>query len=243
MSHAQYALFGEGDGYDGRTRWKQDRSAASHALNAPFSKADAITLAWLKRRGFLQPGSARIERVKRAAVGGRPATVLTMRPRGGNAIDLAFDNQSHLLVRSTARPLDIVTETYSNYRSVGRAKAPFMIDIEESGDHQLIHPAAYRRLTGGASFSGPPRPRDTVMTGPATVPLESADYAVVSATVNGHEYRFVLDTGGHNILSAEIGARARSHTEGQGTSGGSGTGRVATSATHRWRSSHWVRPG
>ena len=56
VAHAQYVLFGEGDGYDGRTRWKQDRSAASHALNAPFSKADAITLAWLKRRGFLQPG-------------------------------------------------------------------------------------------------------------------------------------------------------------------------------------------
>ena len=170
--------------------------------------------------------------MKRDTVGGRAATVLTMRPRGGNSIRLAFDDQSHLLVRSErTRPLDIITETYSNYRSVGRAKAPFMIDIEESGDHQLIHPAAYRRLTGGASFSAPPRPRDTVMTGPATLPLESADYAVVSATVNGHEYRFVLDTGGHNILLPEAATALGLNTQGQGTSGGSGTGRVATSDT------------
>src|SRR4051812_30048813 len=126
VSHAQYALFGEGDGYDGRVRWKQDRSAASHALNAPFSKADAVTLAWLKRRGYLQPGSAKIERAKHEAIGGRAATVVTMRPRGGNSVDLAFDNVSHLLVQvQRIRPLSIVTETYGDYRKVGRARVPF----------------------------------------------------------------------------------------------------------------------
>src|SRR5206468_1944248 len=76
VSHAQYSLFGEGDGYDGRVRWKQDRSATSHSLNAPFSRADAASLAWLKRRGYLQPGSARVERVSHEQIVGRPATVL-----------------------------------------------------------------------------------------------------------------------------------------------------------------------
>src|SRR4051812_26157478 len=143
-SHAQYASFGEGDGYDGRVRWKQDRSAASHALNAPFSKADAVSLAWLKRRAYLEPGNARIERVKHEAIAGRAATVLTMRPRGGNAIDLAFDDSTHLLVRvQRTRPLSIVTETYGDYRKVGAAKVPFKIEIEDSGDVQTIHPAGY----------------------------------------------------------------------------------------------------
>src|SRR4051794_6687412 len=31
VSRAKYRQFGEGDGYDGRVRWKQDRSAASHS--------------------------------------------------------------------------------------------------------------------------------------------------------------------------------------------------------------------
>jgi len=230
VSHAQYSLFGEGEGYDGRLRWKQDRSAASHALNAPFSKADAVTLAWLKRRAFLQPGSAHITKVKQETIGGRPATVLTMRPRGGNSIDLAFDNKSHLLVRlQRVRPLSIITETYGDYRPVGAAKAPFKIEIEDSGDVETIHPARYDKVTSPIRFSPPPQPRDAVMTGPATLPLASLSFAVVPATINGHTYDFILDTGGHNIVTPEIAKALGLTSEGSGTSGGSGPGRAATS--------------
>jgi len=232
VSHAQYRLFGEGDGYDGRVRWKQDRSAASHTLNAPFSKADAVTLAWLKRRAYLRPGSAKIERVKRETIGGRSATVLTMRPRGGNSIDLAFDNKSHLLVRvQRTRPLSIVTESYGDYRRVGSAKVPFKIEIEDSGDVQSIHPSGYERVAGATRFSAPPQPRDMVMTGPSTLPLASLSFAVVPATINGHQYDFILDTGGHNIVTPEIAAALELTSEGKGTSGGSGPGRAEVSDT------------
>src|SRR3954452_8540196 len=90
-----YQRFGEADGYDGHVRWKQDRSAAPHVLNAPYTIADTLSLAWLRRRGYLQPGSASIERVEQEVIGGRPATVLTMRPHRGNPLRLAFDNQTH----------------------------------------------------------------------------------------------------------------------------------------------------
>jgi hypothetical protein len=232
VSHAQYSLFGEGDGYDGRTRWKQDRSAASHALDAPFSKADAMTLAWLKRRAYLQPGSARIERVKHEAIGGRAATILTMRPRGGNSIDLAFDNSTHLLVQARrTRPLSIVTETYRDYRPVGSAKVPFNIAIEDSGDIQTIHPGRYERVKATTPFSAPPQPRDLLMTGPAKLPLASLSFAVVPATINGHQYDFILDTGGHNIVTPEIAAALNLTSAGKGTSGGSGPGRAEVSDT------------
>jgi hypothetical protein len=234
VSQTRYNLFSEGEGYDGHIRWKQDRSAATHALNAPFTKAESVTLAWLKRRGYLQSESARIERVKREMIGGRAATVLTMRPRGGNSIDLAFDNSSHLLVRvQRIRPLSVVTETYGDYRRVGDAKVPFKIEIEDSGDIQTIHPTHYDRLarSTGIRFAAPPAPRDTVMTGSATLPLAALSFAVVPARINGRDYDFILDTGGHNIVTPDVAAELGLTGEGQGTSGGSGPGRAATSDT------------
>jgi hypothetical protein len=226
-----YQRFGEADGYDGRIRWKQDRSAATHVLNAPYTIADTLSLAWLKRRGYLQPGSGRIERLEREVIGGRPATVLTMRPHRGNPLRLAFDNQSHLLVRTQRdKPLSTITETYSDYRRIGGRRLPFRVETEESGDRQLFRIAQYAH-SAKAGF-GPPRPpSDTVIAGSATIPLLAPNFAVVPARVNGHDYDFILDTGGHNIVTPEVAAELGLTREGQGTSGGSGPGRQETSDT------------
>ena len=230
---ADYSQFSDREGYDGRVRWRQDRSGASHALNAPFSRADAVTIAWIKRRGFLQPGTARVERLKHEQLDGHAAIVLTMRPRGGNAIDLAFDDSSHLLVRvQRARPLSILTETYGDYRRVGKAMVPFTIGIEDSGDVQSIHLARYQQVRAASvRFSAPPPPDDTIIAGASTLPLASLSFAVVPATINGHQYDFILDTGGHNIVTPQVAAELGLTGEGSGTSGGSGPGRQTTSDT------------
>jgi hypothetical protein len=231
VTRSSYELFGEADGYDGHVRWKQDRSAATHILNAPFTVADTVSLAWLKRRGYLMPGSARIEAVERETVDGRPATVLTMRPRGGNPVRLAFDNSSHLLVRvQRDRPLSTITETYSDYRRVGARKLPFRIEVEESGDKQDIRVDRYTRVAR-AGFSRPLAPNDTVISGSATLPMLAPNFAVVPATINGHQFDFILDTGGHNIVTPEVAAELGLTGEGQGSSGGGGPGRAATSDT------------
>jgi hypothetical protein len=234
LFHTQYKLFGEGEGYDGEARWKQDRSGAAHYLNAPFTRRETVTLAWLKRRGYLQPGRARVEALVHATIDGRPAEILTMVPRGGNSVRLAFDDVSHLLVRvQRDRPLSTVTETYKDYRRVDSLRVPFDISIEDGGDVQTIHPSRYARLArlAPALFSVPPRPDDTVMTASSTLPLGALSYAVVPASINGHEYDFVLDTGGHDIVLPPIAAKLGLRAEGQGSSGGSGPGRVTTSDT------------
>jgi len=226
-----YQRFGEADGYDGRVRWKQDRSAATHVLNAPYTIADTLSLAWLKRRGYLQPGTARIERVEQETISGRPATVLTMRPRGGNPLRLAFDDQTHLLLQvQRDKPLSTITETYSNYRRVGARSLPFHIETEESGDRQLFRIARYAHVAK-PSFATPKAPNDTVIAGSATIPLLAPNFAVVPARINGHDYDLILDTGGHNIVTPEIAAELGLTREGQGTSGGSGPGRQETSDT------------
>jgi len=232
MSRARYASFSEADGFNGHLRWKQDRSGASHPLNAPFSRADAVTLAWLKRRGFLVAGSAKVRGLKHEIIGGSPATILSMQPPNGQPVDLAFDDASHLLVQvERVRPLSIIKESYSDYRQVGRFKAPFKVTIDDRGDIQHIHPVRYVTAKA-ASFSPPPNPRDTVLKTASILPLQAKGFAVVPATINGHQYDFILDTGGHNIVTPAIVAELGLIAEGSGTSGGSGPGRVPTSDTH-----------
>lgn len=234
VSRSRYKLFGEANGFDGRIRWKQDRSAATHHLNAPFSTADAMTLAWLKRRGFLQRGSARVEAVRREKVGGRLATTLVMWPPGGNAIDLTFDNASHLLVRvRRVRPLSIVSETYEDYRQVGSMHVPFKITIDDQGDIQTIRPGRYLNASPARiSFSAPPPPRDTIIPNRSIVPLRGKGIQIVTVALNGRQYDFILDSGGHNIVAPWVAEELGIEVEGKGTSGGSGAGRVTQSDTH-----------
>ena len=239
VTRAQYRMFADAEGYNGRVRWKQDRSAATHELNAPFTRADSVSMAWLKRRGYLQSGSARVEGVEHEIIDGKAATVLTMRPPGGNAFRLAFDDNSHLLVRvQRDRPLSTVTETYGDYRSASGIQAPFAITIDDSGDVTSIHPKQYDRLRNSAaiSFSTPRQPHDLVMAGPATLTLgtdgtKGHGFVVVPATINGHQYDFILDTGGHNIVTPAVLLALNLTSEGKGTSGGSGPGRADVSDT------------
>jgi hypothetical protein len=229
-----YALFAEAEGYDGRSHWRQERSGGTHPLNAPFARADGVTQAWLKRRGYLRPGSARLEAVAQETIGGQPATVLTLRPPSGNNARLAFDDATHVLVRvQTDHPTSTITESYSDYRRVGSAMAPFRVGIEESGDLQSIRVNHYTRLAGAARgrFAAPGPPADTAIAGPATIPLDGAVFAVIPARINGHAYDFILDTGGHNILTPAVAAALGLTAEGSGSSGGSGAGRAAQSDT------------
>lgn len=233
VTRNRFSLFTEGEGYDGRQHWKLDRSGATHLLNAPYTVATTITEAWVKRRGYLDPRSARLERTEHQKMGERFATVLTMRPRGGNPVRLAFDDATHELVQAQwDRSIHTVTKTFSDYRSVGRLKLPFHTEIEEHGDRTEISIDGYRQpKLPVTAFERPKLPLDTAIKGPATLALEAPGFAIVRAAVNGHEYDFILDTGGHNIITPSVAAELGLTGEGKGSSGGSGEGRIATSDT------------
>lgn len=231
--HDRFAQFTEAEAYNGQSHWREDRSGATHLLNAPFTVRTTVTQAWLKRRGYLQPASARVESVERQMIGGRAATVLTMRPAGGNPVRLGFDDATLLLVQAQwDKPISTVTETYSDYRDVGGFKAPFHIEMEESGDRSVVSIEQYLRPgSSRAAFARPRPPEDTDMKGVSTLPLAALSFAVVPAQINGHEYDFILDTGGHNILTPAAAAALGLTGEGRGSSGGSGEGRAPTSDT------------
>ncbi len=227
-------VFRSAEGFDGRTRWRQDPSGGVHALNGAFATIASATDAWLARRGWLRPdgdGASFAARPARSD-GGRSFAVVEATPRGGQPVELWFDMTSHLLDRTVrTMPISTLTVRYGDYRRVGGRMLPFTIESRESGssDVEAVHverwtiPASIDR----AAFAAPMPPNDATLDGETTVPLEIDGLVTVDATLNGQTFAFILDTGGHDIITPEVAKSLGVQPVGAGATGGSGPGELA----------------
>lgn len=227
IARSSFRLFSVSSGYDGRTLWKQDRSGTSHRLDAPFSRAEALTQSWLLRRGYLEPKGARYGYIGQGQIGTHSVVTLLAVPNGGNPVQLAFDRASHLLVQLTRElPNHISVERYADYRRVGRVLMPFRIESGEGADTAISVTRYDLRAASTARFAVPPRPRDTRISAVRPVALDGRSYPSITARVNGKDYDFIVDTGGHNILTPAVAEKLGLMVDGQGSSAGGGTGTV-----------------
>jgi predicted aspartyl protease len=234
-SESDVGVFRTSEGFDGHARWRQDPSGGVHALDAPFSRTMRVTDAWLARRGWLQPGttgaptsfgavSARDEQ-------GRRYDVLTATPSGGQAVELWFDARTHLLARSVRRmPISTRTTRYDDYRDTAGVQLPFRIKSGETGggppDVVTVERWAPAHVAD-AAFAPPPLPADTTLAAPTTVPLAVQGLITVAASIDGKPCDFIVDTGGHDIITPEVAKALGLEPVGKGESGGSGEGTLS----------------
>jgi predicted aspartyl protease len=229
-----FGVFPFAEGQDGQRRWRQDASGMVHALNAPFSRSAAITEAWLVQRGWLRPGAggARIGDAQSRREDGNAFDVVQALPRGGQAVQLWFDASSHLLARTVrTMPISVLTVRYLDYRDESGLQLPFTIESRDSGSSDVetvrVDHWTLRRAVPSQAFTAPPTPHDTRLQGKTTVPLEIDGMVVLEARLNGRPFHFILDTGGHNIITPEVAKALDLHPVGSGTSGGAGAGELA----------------
>lgn len=225
------------EGFDGRTRWRQDPSGGVHPLDAPFSRAMAITDAWLARRDWLRvgaprepdAGSAQVGAAEHREEGGRRYDVVTASPRRGQAVALWFDAQTHLLARSVRRmPISTQVVTYADYRPLAGLRLPFRIESGSEGSSQAdVVTVAEWTLPADARFAPAHAPADTTLAAPTTVALEIDGSATFEARLNGQPFEFILDTGGHDIITPAVAAALGLQPVGAGESGGAGAGTIA----------------
>jgi len=78
-----------------------------------------------------------------------------------------------------------------------------------------------------AAFAQARPPADTTLAAPTTVPIETSGDVTVAASLNGKPYEFILDTGGHDIITPEVAQALGLKPLGAGASGGAGEGTVA----------------
>lgn len=236
----------DASGYDGKTPWQRDISGANTAQQGGDRIPAAISVAYRNANLWWRPdrGGAAIAYVGRESEGGRNLDRLRVTPRGGKAFDAWFDADTHLLTRVRYDQQFLhVTENFSDYRREGaQVIAHSIVSDPGLGDGGIerstlvrasIGPAqplsAYARPTApptGASIAGG--------AASATVPFRLLNnHVYVQATVNGKgPYTFIVDTGGHTLLSPHLIAEVGLKPVGEAISTGAGEGHSTTGFVH-----------
>ncbi len=227
--------------YDGSTLWSQDISGGVHPYDSPYAKRQAITNAFLARRGYLDPHTDAQLTCVATSLAGRPAIVIRVQPKGGSPADLTIDPQTYLLSRISQRnPLETSVLSLADYRQVDGVVLPFSISSgtpsDPTDDYAITVKRYDLRRQKRGDFSKPAPPNDMRMTGSVTsttVPMMLEGHQLMLwASINGHApMPFILDTGGHAILTALAAKTLGLRGTGTGESGGSGPGKISTQYT------------
>ncbi|WP_394833198.1 aspartyl protease family protein [Pendulispora rubella] len=236
---AAHEVFVVGEGFDGKQRWRQDAGGQPHALDTAEAKAIAVSEVYLASRRYLFPDRFNAQfRRSQFEEDGRSWEKLEVTPEGGRTITMRIDPKSYLVDR-TSMHLSFhprVTK-YADYRAVdGKLQLPFSIQTQ---DEEALTIASYRLETGSPSdgdYAVPPnKVTDVRMPAPKTLAamhLDPGGRFLIEAKVNGKgPFLFILDTGGHAIVTPEFAAQHGLAAVGGGISYGSGEGSTPTKYT------------
>jgi hypothetical protein len=228
---ADFGVFSTSAVWDGHNYWRQDASGGVHPVDAPFMQKSHVTDAWLAARGYLnqQGRGARLERLENQDAEGRSFVVVRATPQGGQPVELWFDS-SHRLARTVqVMPTYVRTVRYEDYGRERGLLVAHRITTEDgiAADTDVIS-VSHVELAAIASedFRRPQPPDDfTIVGGRTVVPVSYDGDVVVEAMLNGQgPFAFILDTGGHDILTPEVAVALGLKPVGAGASGGSGEG-------------------
>jgi hypothetical protein len=226
--------------YDGSTVWSQDISGGVRPYDSPYARKQSITDAYLARRGYFnQSDPATLTCLGKRLDGGRSITVIRVQPSGGSPADLAIDAQTHLLTSVTERaPLEMSIVTYADYRTIGGVVLPFSLSsgtkADRSADYSVaVTRYALRHSARDTDFAKPIPPANARIVGGSAstaIPMKlEGRQLLVWASINGlAPMPFILDTGGHAILTSAAAKAMNLSGLGAGTSSGAGTGTIST---------------
>ena len=226
--------------YDGSTIWAQDISGGVHPYDSPYARRESVTNAYLARRGYFDRRfPASVTCLGTRVADGHSQVVIQVQPNGGSLAELAIDAQTHLLSSLMQRaPLERAVVTYTDYRTVDGVVLPFSISSgtakDRAGDYAFtVTRYELRHDVRSTDFSKPVARAAVRMLGSATsteVPMMlEGRQLMVRASINGRpEMPFILDTGGHAILTALAAKSLGLAAAGAGKSGGSGAGTIST---------------
>lgn len=143
-------------------------------------------------------------------------------PAGAEPIQLWFDAATHRLARIVRQmPISVLVERLEDYREVDGASLPFRIVFsDENGDSPAVVTIDnYKMLAADDDriFARAQPPDDTRLARPTRIPAEIDGQMVVRAMLNGKgPFGFIVDTGGHNILTPEAASDLGLAAVGQG---------------------------
>jgi len=233
-------------GYDGKVPWERDISATY----TPQEGGDRIPVAvsaayryaniwWRNDRG-----GATITYAGRETVDGHSLDHLAVMPKSGKRFDAWFDADTHLLVKiAEDRQFFRVSENYSDYRREDGAMLAHKIVVDPGLGDDGIETSSLTSATFGPARSL------TAYACPSTPPIGAAivngaasstvsfrllnNHIYIQGKVNGKgPFTFIVDTGGHTLLSSRIVSETGLKPVGQSVESGAGEGHSTTGFVH-----------
>lgn len=228
----------EGSGYDGRLAWQTDLSGVSFPQQGGDRPALAVNAAYRLANAWWQPdfGGAQMELLGHDADGAH----LRITPRGGKPFDAWFDPRSHLQTRlSEQRGFQLADVRYRDFQRVHGLMLPHTVVTEQGGDTHTLSlqkVELHARQPADAYALPRERPLDWRLDsadGRTTLPMRLLNnHIFVDVKVNGAgPFPFLLDTGGHDILTPATAKALGLRTVGAATSGGGGEQTVTSGYT------------
>ncbi|HYW55195.1 MAG TPA: aspartyl protease family protein [Dongiaceae bacterium] len=231
---AQYAdagPVGGAQGYDGAHVWNKDVSGVVWDDAGATARYGALDAVYLNRFLLWAPGygGAAVTSRGRRTAGGRSYDVLSVTPKGSLPFEVWFDTATHLPTRTVAViGTSTSVSTFADFRTVSGLRVPFVQNTDADGNQTAFH-AQRASVNDPAGASALRRPvtqvNDTSLPGgTTTIPFELVDnHVALPVTIDGKgPFRFIFDTGGSNIIDAEVAKQLGLGAA--GTAAGSGVG-------------------
>lgn len=231
-----------GGGYDGSTPWMHDLSGAYTPQEGGDRVQLAVNEAYRNSNGWWRAdqGGADIRHVGRETIEGKTLDHLVVTPRGGKPFDAWFDASTHLLDHIGEMRLFFWTKVaYSDWRREGGLMLAHSQVVDpgtgeagkESYRLKAVSVGAAQPLSAYARPTNAPTGMD-LAGGVASVTLPFRllnNHIYVEGKVNGKgPFTFIVDTGGHNLLSPRLAKAAGVGVQGAGSSSGAGEKSVTT---------------
>lgn len=242
---ARNPLFVRADGQDEAGIWRRDITGLIHPLDSVEALTVAASEGWLRRFGFLAADDGtRYRRLPDSEADSHRYQRLEATPPNGRAITLWIDPSTHRLDRATWQSSFLsASASYTDYRDVDGVRLPFRIVAgavtagggQDNASTDIVD--RYRwldRVPADALARPDGKVRDVSMADDArttTVPMRlEGGFLLVEASIDGKgPMPFILDTGGHAILTTDAAKKLGMATQGAGVSTGSGPGSMQTS--------------
>ena len=208
------------DGYDGIVAWTRDPGGEVASLDAPEAKRRARSQAWLDARGYWYPARIGASYAKPEAreLDGHRYDVLVATPDGGDPVTLWFDAETHLLARTMQKQgADTATTSFDDWRDVDGVKLPFhsvtfLTDtagrVDERNRSEVRATSVKLDVAvADADFAMPSMTATARIEAPggvAHVPFELVNNHIYAhGSIDGKPARFLVDTGGANLLTPD----------------------------------------
>lgn len=235
VARYKLGLYQGADGYDGKVSWTLNPGGEVGVQDAPEALREARTAAWLSQRGYwyAQRGAAQLQPAQAREEAGRHYQVIRATPAGGEAVELWFGRDSHLLERTVTgldKPEHVVTQL-SDWREVAGLRLPFRIVVDRGGDAANRVEIVYAGFSAGAAladadFAVPQHQGGAHIvdaTGVTRIPFRLVrDHIHIKVEVDGKPLQMLVDTGGVNILLPAAVQKLGLQAEGQMVAQGAG---------------------